>query len=467
MLADVGTERAVLSGVCKFGKEGLSEVDDIINIYTFTDTSNQMLYKCLCEALRVNKTLDIAGLITASQDLSLYDVVAKSKKDLEYISSLFSFPIKFENLRTYAKRLGKLEFARKAQQKHKEAYDSLSEIKGTETLDTIVSMSEKPIFDLILDVNRGKSDSPETLTEGMDEYIEFLLNNVVENVGIPTPWPIYNAAIGGGLRRGGVTMIGARPKIGKSTLTKELALHTSNVLKIPTLVLDTEMDKKDQLIRSLASTSKIAINMIETGKFNKSDLMKNMVLNAYHTLKGNDKFFYKSIAGRPFEEVMSIIRRWILKEVGFDDSGKTKDCLVIYDYFKLMDKSQLNNLKEYEAMGYQISSFTDFTKEFDFPVMAFVQLNRQEDISQSDRLRWLCQSYTAFLPKDAEMVAADGGLMNGNRLLRVESCRFGPGIPSNDYINMMVNGDYNIAQELGLKSQLETKDESSDDGETT
>ena len=207
--------------------------------------------------------------------------------------------------------------------------------------------------------------------------------------------------------------------------------------------------------------------MIETGKFNKSDLMKNMVLNAYHTLKGNDKFFYKSIAGRPFEEVMSIIRRWILKEVGFDDSGKTKDCLVIYDYFKLMDKSQLNNLKEYEAMGYQISSFTDFTKEFDFPVMAFVQLNRQEDISQSDRLRWLCQSYTAFLPKDAEMVAADGGLMNGNRLLRVESCRFGPGIPSNDYINMMVNGDYNIAQELGLKSQLETKDESSDDGETT
>lgn len=463
MLADIGIERAVLAGLCQFGKDAAVEVEGLVNMYTFTDQGNQMLYKCITEALKQSLSIDITSLVAAAKELSLYDVVAKSKKDLEFINSLFLFPIKNENVRPFAKRLAKLEFARKAQEKHQEAFNALGALKGSESIDEIVSISEKPIFDLVMEANRGTNNQPELLTDNMDEYIEFLLNNEIENIGIPTPWATYNAAIGGGLRCGGVNMIGARPKRGKSTLCKELAIHVSKNLNIPVLVLDTEMNKQDQLIRSLASESKIEINMIETGKFNKSDLLVGIIKNTYTKLKNNKNFFYVSVAGEAFDNIMSIIRRWIVKHVGFGEDGKTKPCLVIYDYFKLMDKSDLKSLKEYEAMGYQISTFTDFTKEYHFPVMAFVQLNRQEDISQSDRLRWLCQSYSSFLDKTPEQLSEDGGVQNGNRVLTIEDSRYGPGLGSSDYINMFINGGYSTVVELGLKSQLKVTNDNGED----
>jgi replicative DNA helicase len=450
MLSDIGMERAVLAGIAQFSGDGLAEIQDIVNVFTFTDPSNQMLFKCMGEATRQNAKLDIAALISAAKELNLYETVASSKKDIEYINSLFSFPINLENLRGFAKKLAKLEFARKAQLKHKEAYDALSKLKGSESIDEIIGISERPVFDILLNAE-GKSNEPVLIAEGMEEYVQYLLNNEIENVGIPTPWPIYNAAIGGGFRTGGVNMIGARPKVGKSTLSKELIMHVTTNLNIPILYLDTEMEQKDTFIRSLASSAKIPVNILERGKFNKSDLMRGMFINAYEELKKNKLFFYKNVPGYKFEDILSIIRRWIIKHVGFNDDGTTKRCLIVYDYFKLMDKSDLNSLKEYEALGYQISTFTDFAKQFNFATLAFVQLNRQEEISQSDRLRWLCHSFSSFIEKTSEMIGEDGGISSGNRRMYIHDARFGPKLNAGEHINFLLNGDMNQVYEIGLK----------------
>jgi len=456
MLADIGTERAVLSGIARFGKTGLMEVDDIVNVNTFTDSSNQILFKCLKDAAYKNPQIDIQSLITSSRELNVYDVVAKSKKDLEFINSLFLFPINFENIRGYGKRLAKLEFARTAQIKHKEAYDALANLKGSESIDEIIGISEKPVFDLLLNSD-GKSDEPTLIADGMDEYVQFILNNQIDNVGIPTPWPIYNAAIGGGFRVGGVNMIGARPKCGKSTLAKELIMHVTNKLNIPVLYIDTEMEQRDTFIRTLASSARIPINVIETGKFSKSDLLKGMFLNAYEELKANKLFFYKNVPGKKFEQIMSIIRRWIVKYVGVGNP-----CLIVYDYFKLMDKSDLSSLKEYEALGYQISDFTNFAKEFNFSTLAFVQLNRQEEISQSDRLRWLCHSFVSFIEKTSEMIGEDGGIQNGNRRMYVHDARFGPKLQPGQHINFQVNREISQISEIGLKGAADDNEGSNE-----
>lgn len=662
MLSDIGMERAVLAGIAQFSGDGLAEVQDIVNVFTFTDPSNQMLFKCMGEAARQNAKLDIAALISAAKELNLYETVASSKKDIEYINSLFSFPINLENLRGFAKKLAKLEFARKAQLKHKEAYDALSKLKGSESIDEIIGISERPVFDILLNAE-GKSNEPVLIADGMDEYVQYLLTTEIENVGIPTPWPIYNAAIGGGFRTGGVNMIGARPKVGKaqpldcivytpsgpikmgdlevgikvctpdgktanithvhehknlgvykvlftdgtstrccgdhlwkvrtkddsdwivldtisiatrmlsetfevpisdavdfqeeyasikerreilehslgklididintykaeslltfydikilalslgiqvkvlnmtgntvvfklffgkerkreiksitplpgmedcrcitidsedqlyltdyfivthnSTISKELIMHVTTNLNIPILYLDTEMEQKDTFIRSLASSAKIPVNILERGKFNKSDLMRGMFISAYQELKKNKLFFYKNVPGYKFEDILSIIRRWIIKHVGFNDDGTTKRCLIVYDYFKLMDKSDLNSLKEYEALGYQISTFTDFAKQFNFATLAFVQLNRQEEISQSDRLRWLCHSFSSFIEKTSEMIGEDGGISSGNRRMYIHDARFGPKLNAGEHINFLLNGDMNQVYEIGLK----------------
>lgn len=747
IVSDIGSERAVLSGICQYGKDGFIDVCDIISVDTFTIDSNKALYKCLVSILKETDKVDITSIIAKAEELHLTNLICKEKSDIEYLRSLFSFPLHKDNIRTHAAKIAKLEFTRKAQDKHVQAYKALQEVKGSETLESIINISEKPVFDLIDDIARNKSNNPQKFGSGSLELLQNLENNQCDNIGIPTPYSRYNVIIGGGLRRGGVDLIGARPKCldlntivytrygpktiqeievgdelchpyggytkvlstninndstcyeitfsdetkiictsnhrwyvqsrrtkgyqtltteqminnglyygnrpkyeiitttpvsfeeksisidpyfigslfenykdnhiythkeifiigsqsedkfipdvykyntieirqsliqgifdtkglinfneknieyttkslqfaldvkevleslgflvtkkqniinynnktiysytlyikgydysvlfrlprnkelckkiitdpihreiisikevskritkcvtvdrsdelflingfiatknsGKSTHAINIGLHTAGTLKIPTLYLDTEMDLEPQQHRILACLSKVHISNIETGKFAKTS-DKNKLYNSQKLLE-DIPFFHISVAGKPFEEILSIIRRWIIKEVGFE-GGRTNNCLIIYDYFKLMNAADLNNMQEFQALGFQISHLSDFSKEYDFPCLAYVQLNRSgidkdtsDIISQSDRLLWLCQSASYIRRKTKEEIVQDGK-ENGNVKLQTLECRYGSGLEDGDYINLDLEYGYFKMKELNTKSDL-------------
>jgi replicative DNA helicase len=460
-LSDVGAERAVLSGICQYGLEAYIDVADLINCNTFTTQYNKILYKCLEQIIKDKQTVDETTIVVTADRMGLYDHLLKEKKDIEFIRSIFNFPIKLDNVRKFAGRIAKIEFARVAQEKIKQAHDDLGRVDGSESIDNILAIPENAIFDLIYEANRGTDNNPELITNGAQELLQSKLDNPSDIAGLPTPWQCYNTLIGGGLRRGGVNLIGARPKVGKTTLCKEACLHFAIDYEIPVLMLDTEMVKEDQLFRSLASLSGVDVNTLQTGQFRDK---KEEVFEALEKLS-QAKYCYKSIAGKPFEEVLSIIRRWILTDVGMDENGNTNDCVVMYDYFKLMNEDALKVMQEYQALGFQISHLSDFCKEYDFACMAFVQLNRQEDVSQSDRLRWLCHSYARFRKKTPEEEAEDG-VNEGNRKMHIEDTRFGPGL-DDDYINLKLDGYVSKVTEIGLNRDKDKRIQMMQKGEFT
>jgi replicative DNA helicase len=125
-----------------------------------------------------------------------------------------------------------------------------------------------------------------------------------------------------------VNLIGARPKQGKSVLSKDCALHVSTKLNIPVLYLDTEMQGKQQLTRIISGLSRIDISRIETGKFGKSEAEMARVIKAFHQHE-NVPFYHISIAGKDFEEIIAIVRRWLMRVVGYNTNGKLNDCSII------------------------------------------------------------------------------------------------------------------------------------------
>ena len=159
------------------------------------------------------------------------------------------------------------------------------------------------------------------------------------------------------------------------------------------------------------------------------------------------KYHYKNVSGKSLEEILSIMRRWIMKEVGFNAEGRTNDCLIIYDYLKLMSSESITqNIAEFQAMGFLITELHNFCVMYDCPVLSFVQLNRDginiEDtsaISQSDRLVWLCTNFSIFKPKTQEEISEDGEEF-GNRKLIPLVARHGPGIEDGNYINLIMQG---------------------------
>lgn len=449
-LQDSAAERAILSSFVQHGNEAYYATSDIIDISCFVDVNNQFIYKCLSNILESGKTVDVPTILSSANDIGILEQINNTEQ-MSFIRSLFSLPVQKTNTRKHAIKIKKLQIARLAQDKHKEAYAVLSQIDGTQTIDEILAISEKPLLELSFSLNSHQEDRPKQIAEGGKELLEALCSNPVKNIGIPTPYPRYNKVIGGGLRNGGVNLIAARPKQGKTTFGKEVAIHVSGKLKIPVLFLDTEMIKDDQYYRSLASISRVSINRIETGQFGQNEIEKKRVFDANTLL---ESMFYKhhAIAGKAFDEIISIIRRWILQDVGYNTDGTVKPCLVIYDYFKIMNESSLKDMEEYQALGFQISKLSDFCKLYQFPVLAFVQVNRDgvtketsDIISGSDRLLWLCHSLSVWKRKTKEEIENDSD--NGNMKLIPLEARFGAALDEGDYIHFTMDGEKSMIAE--------------------
>lgn len=455
-LVDIGAERAVLAGLLQYGLDGYISVSDIISTDSFDVYNNQIIFRCIEDILNNEQTIDIASLISSAKKLNYLDII-NTKQELNYLKSLFEFPVNKENILKFAIQIKKYEFARKIRKLTTKIHQDVGDITGNESINDIINLLENPVTDFLREDDGG--ENPEKIGEGVEDYVTFLSENKCDIIGIPTGFTKYDEAIGGGLRRKCVDLVSARPKVGKSVFADNVALNVAS-LNIPVLVLDTEMSKEDHLNRLLANISGVPINEIATGKFVDDQYKYEKVKSAVSKLE-SIPYHYISVAGKPFETVLNLIRRWVYHDVKLDANGKTNECLIIYDYLKLMSSESItNNIQEYQALGFQITSLHNLCVKLDIPCLSFVQLNRDgitkestDAVSGSDRLIWLCTSFTIFKAKSPEEIAEDGPNA-GNRKLVPIVTRHGSGLNDGDYINMQMNGSHAKLIELATRNEF-------------
>ena len=446
ILSDPSAERALLSNICQYGDEVYVEVADLICETTFTIDSNKIIYKCLKTILEQNPktTIDIGLIYSTAKDIGV-DHILQKKEETLHLKAILDFPASKDNSVTFAAKIRKLEIARKLYKELEDVKDKLLEVSGTESITNILGIAEDSIFNFSSKLV-DSDNAPAIVSSGLEDYINNLIENPISQVGISTGFPAYDSAIGGGLRKSTINVIAARPKTGKTLLADNMGFYIANKLKIPVLNLDTEMTKEDHINRLIAMISEVEINKIETGKFTESTVVQSKVDKAVQDLK-NTKLFYKSIPGKPFDEQLSIMKRWIVKEVGLNSDGSAKPCVIFYDYLKLMDTQGLGqDMKEYQMLGFMMTSLHNFACKYQIPIVAFVQLNRDgitkettDTASGSDRIIWLCSNFSIFKRKSDEEIAEDGP-DGGNRKLIPVISRHGPGIEDNDYINCHMKG---------------------------
>jgi len=468
-LLDVAAERAVLSGLCQHGLDAFLDTEDVLTTNSFVVESNQILYKCIKEILAESNNVDASSILSVAGKLGFSEHISK-KKEMDYLRSIFNFPIHLENVRRHATKIRKLEIAREIKKRLLQCQIDIVKVNGEERIDEIIAIAENPIFELTALLNRGREDKPVLLGDLVDDYLIDLEENPSDMIGISTGFSRYDHAIGGGLRRKCVDLVAARPKIGKSMFGDSVALHVAGELNIPVLMLDTEMSKEDHFNRILANLSSVPINDIAMGKFANNPVSKEKIKQAAEKFK-EMPYDYISIAGMPFEQTLSMMRRWVLQRVGVDENGRAKNCLIIYDYLKLMSSDTINrNLQEFQILGFQITSLHNFCVQYDCPCLSFVQLNRDgitkestDVVSGSDRLIWLCTSFTIFKKKSDEEMAEDGDEL-GNRKLVPVVARHGAGLEDGDYINISMRGEIARIKENKTRNEVKKSRKSEDQG---
>lgn len=445
ILSDVAAERAILAGICRYGEAAYYSVVDYVRDSTFQEEINQVIFKCLKHLFDNNDNIqiDVPTMFSAAQDLGLEHFFAKTN-DAQHLQAILALPVELSNVRRHAGKIRKLEIANLLHQQLGEARGKLLDVTGNESITQIVGIAEDTIFNFASLLDEEVELAP--IGDGLYDRIKYLADNPVEQIGISTGFGRYDAAIGGGLRNGTISLIGARTKQGKSILLNNMIYHITHKLNIPVLNLDTEMVSSDIEMRTLALMTKVPINDIETGRFANMPESSEKIYDAVKILK-TIPYTHKNIVGKQLDEQLAIARRWITKHVGVNDDGTAKPCVIIYDYLQLMDAEDMGGkMQEYQALGFMIKNLHTFAVRHNLPILASIQLNRDgvnvegtQVVSGSDRIAHTCSNLTIFKNKSDEEMA-ECGLSEGNKKLIPIICRHGPGLQDHDYINCHMKG---------------------------
>lgn len=458
-LSDIGAERAVLAGLLQHGSESYVSIADFITIESFGHYNNQLIFRCIETAIKNDHKVDIPSILSSASQLGISEAI-NTPQELKYIKSLFDFPVAKENVFNFGLQIKKFEFARKIKKLTEKISKDVDDISGSESINDIIQILENPVTDFLRQDDGG--DVPTKIGSTVKEYVEYLCENKCDVIGIPTGFAKYDEAIGGGLRRKCVDLVAARPKVGKSVFADNVALNVASK-GIPVLMLDTEMSKEDHLNRLLANMSGVPINEIATGQFSDDEDKHKLIMKSIETLE-SIPYSYISVAGKPFDQILNLIKRWVMHEVKTNELGATNNCLIIYDYLKLMSSSSItNNIQEYQALGFQITSLHNLCVKLDIPCLSFVQLNRDgitkestDAVSGSDRLIWLCTSFSIFKTKSTEELAEDGPNAGNRKLVPIVS-RHGAGLDDGDYINMVMQGSHAKLRELKTRNEFKNQ----------
>lgn len=444
---DVAAERAVLAGLFHYGADAYDEVADVLTARSFTVEANQVFWKCAEKLLKdgASPQLDYPSLLSASRSVGAEGYFEREEEG-RYLRAIANFPVRKESVGRLGLKVRKLEIARLYETQLDVAKNNIHGITGDESIVEIMARAEGPVFDLS-SLLTSEDDGFRLMGEGASDYIQHLMDNPRDSVGISTGINRFDQSIGGGLRPNSFDVIAARMKTGKSFLVDNVALHTAGKLGIPTYNADTEMTWEEHLHRVVANLAGVPTQDIETGKCGALP-SRQSVLDAAARLK-DMPYYYDCIMGRDFVDVMAGLRRWVRRTVGLGADGKAKPCVVLYDYLKLMDGSSLgNDLKEYQALGFMTTTLKNFMGRFGVACLAFAQTNRDgidgEDtdvVGGSDRIGMYCTSLSLYKQKTAEERAESGpdGARYTHKLKTIAS-RHGRGLAPGDYIN--IQADY-------------------------
>jgi len=263
----------------------------------------------------------------------------------------------------------------------------------------LINDVEIGILDLMEKDNIG--NDPEEMFSNMDLYVEKILNNKVDMIGLSTGFPILDDRIDG-LVNGTLNIITAFKKGGKSACCMNIALHVAFKLGIPILYVDTEMSTEQNYPRILSRLTKIPEKRIKRG--NLTDAEKELVVLAAKILKDKGKYYHKYMPGFTLDAVIALIRKFHSKHgIG----------LVIFDYIKSGSQEDFSTIKEYQLLGNTTIALKDLSGILNIPILAAVQRGRSGDIADSDRIARYADTVIVLEEKtkeEVEKLGFSGGL---------------------------------------------------------
>lgn len=416
-------EKQVIAGLLQY-PEAYADIGPFISEVDFSRI-NKPIYNILANTIKEKGSLNSTILI---EKLKTLGITIPDLDINQYIDGLSLIQINQKGLLEVAKELKITTVKRDL---HDVGVKLAEKMKKTvsSTFEEIVQEADQIYNDKINLYNEDQKLVD--LCADIDELLAQNQNNDFRELNIPYASFFEQY---GGFRPGNVYCFASRSGQGKSSLLVDLAYKTANIVNknVKVIYLDTEMQASEVMPRFLASITGVPIWEIETGNYLKNQTSLKKIQAAKKLLKDNNhNLKYKHVGNMGTDAVISLIKRWYMKEC-----GRGEKALIVYDYLKILEADRSGGMKEYELMGDKMDALKTCAFDLQAPLLTAVQINRsgvntnraanqlvddESVISISDRIQWFTSYMGIFRRKVPEEILADGPAYGTHKLITLKT----------------------------------------------
>jgi replicative DNA helicase len=363
--AHAGNEAAALACIFK-DATNYFEVEAKLSEQDFLTPHHRALWTIIKTLMRADvMILDLASIMNQASVLKIEENIG----GYDYVSSLFEKSVDPANIHFYIERVADASTKYQVIQAADEISD-LTERNKTLTGETltaadVVDFSQNKFLQIAINSERGTE--AENLSDGIEEMLAEVIANPTNIRGLSTGFERLDEAING-LEAGTLTVVGARPKVGKSTFLLNSAINIAYKTSTPVLYIDTEMSIREQRMRLISILSGVDEKKIKNGTFYDDEADREAVDEARRVAESG-MILHKYYPDFTAEAVSSITRKY------HHQYGVR--CL-LFDYIKLPDADlqHIGNVKEHQALGYLCVALKNLAGQLNIPVMTAAQIGR-------------------------------------------------------------------------------------------
>lgn len=378
----------------------------------FLRPEHRLLWTILGTLVKRNVTAFDGALIV---DEAKRNGVLKDIGGYEYVNSIIGMDIASENIHYY---IDKVLNASTKYQLFMQLEVDLKKI-GDESSNEDVTASDllgKVTNDVLeLSLKSKAVREAKNIADGIEEYIEERRAHPVEFCGLSTGYPILDRRIDG-LVPGTVSVLCARPKNGKSTFLSNVSAYIAFKIGKPVLYVDTEMTFAEWRARIISMLSGVPERKVKHGGYSDQEYFN--IQQAIKLIKGG-KLFHEFMPGYSIDKLAALYKKY--KHIEHIELG-------VFDYIKAPPGADFSNKKEHQLLGDVTTVLHDLAGELQIPFLCANQINRQDDIADSDRILRYADVLMFFKKKEFEEINS-AGIGSGTYRLIIKHSRRGGETP--------------------------------------
>ena len=254
----------------------------------------------------------------------------------------------------------------------------------------LLDRAEKAIFDIAeRRIRAGFVPMSEIVKESF-RTIDQLSQSQEVVTGVPTGFVDLDEMTSG-FQKGDLVIVAARPAMGKTSFTLNIAQHVAMRVGETVGFFSLEMSKEQLALRLLCADARIDAHRLRTGKLNEKDWAR--LAKAYTDLAQSKIFIDDSATISPLE--MRATCRRLKAEHGLG--------LIVVDYLQLVSSSGRSENRQQELSAIS-RSMKGLAKELGCPVIALSQLSRAPEARTDKRPQLSDLRESGAIEQDADIV---------------------------------------------------------------